>query len=200
MKLLKKEQQELYENAKICYICIEKFENKYLKDKKYRKVTDYCHSTGGYRAAGYSICNLIYSAPKKIPIVFHNGSNYHYHFIIKKLAEELKKQYTYLGENTEKYITFSVPIEKEVTRIDKNGKRITKNVSYILQFVDSARFMANSLSNLINNLSEGIHRINCKYGHDDKKCETCRIKYKYCNFFLEYANFKDNLIEYKYLC
>ena len=37
-KLLTKEQQESYENAKICYICKEKFENKYLKDKKYRKV------------------------------------------------------------------------------------------------------------------------------------------------------------------
>ena len=32
MKLLIKEQQESYENAKICYICQEKFENKYLKD------------------------------------------------------------------------------------------------------------------------------------------------------------------------
>ena len=28
MKLLKKEQQESYENAKMCYICKEKFENK----------------------------------------------------------------------------------------------------------------------------------------------------------------------------
>ena len=33
-KLLTKEQEELYENAKVCYICKEKFENKYLKDKK----------------------------------------------------------------------------------------------------------------------------------------------------------------------
>ena len=33
MKLLTNEQQESYENAKICYICKEKFENKYLKDK-----------------------------------------------------------------------------------------------------------------------------------------------------------------------
>ena len=41
--------------------------------------------------------------------------------------------------------------------------------------------------------------IKCKYGHDDKKCETCRIKYKYCNCFLEYTNFKDDLIEYKCL-
>ena len=41
MKLLPKDQQESYKNAKICYICKEKFENKYLKDKKYRKVRDH---------------------------------------------------------------------------------------------------------------------------------------------------------------
>ena len=55
MKLLTKEQQESYENAKICYICKEKFENKYLKDKKYRKVRDHCHYTEEYRGATTSI-------------------------------------------------------------------------------------------------------------------------------------------------
>ena len=53
--------------------------------------------------------------------------------------------------------------------------------------------MATSLSNLVNNLSERIHKIKCKFGHNDIKCETCGIKYKYCNCFLEYANFKDDL-------
>ena len=33
-----------------------------------------------------------------------------------------------------------------------------------------------------------------------KKCETCGIKYKFCDYFLENTNFKDNLIEYKCLC
>ena len=45
MKLLTKEQQKSYENGKICYICNEKFENIYLKDKKYRKVRDLWHCT-----------------------------------------------------------------------------------------------------------------------------------------------------------
>ena len=57
--------------------------------------------------------------------------------------------------------------------------------------------MGNLFSNLVNNLSKGIHRIKCKYGHDDKKCETCGIKYKYCDCFLECIDFKDELIEYK---
>ena len=37
--------------------------------------------------------------------------------------------------------------------------------------------MASLLSNFVNNLSEGIHKIKCKYRNDDKKCETCIIKY-----------------------
>ena len=64
MKLLTKEQQESYENTKICCICKEKFENKYLKDKKYRKVTDHFYNTGEYRGAAHSICNLKFSVPK----------------------------------------------------------------------------------------------------------------------------------------
>ena len=43
-------------------------------------------------------------------------------------------------------------------------------------------------------------KIKCKYGHDDKKCETCRIKYKGCECCLEYTIVKNNLIEYKCLC
>ena len=79
-------------------------------------------------------------------------------------------------------------------------KKLQKITSYILQFNDSARFMASSLSNPINNLSEGIHKVKCKFGHNNKKCETCRIKFKCCDFFVEYTNFKDDLIEYKCLC
>ena len=93
MKLLTKKQQESYENAKICFICKKKIENKYWKDK-YRKVRDHCHYVGEYRVAAHSICNLKYSVPKKIPIVFRNGSNYDYYFIIKKLTEEFKNQFT----------------------------------------------------------------------------------------------------------
>ena len=79
IKLLTKEQQESYENAKICYICKKKIENKYLKDKKYGKVRGNCHYTGEYREAPHSIYNLKYSVLKKIPIVFHNGSNFSFY-------------------------------------------------------------------------------------------------------------------------
>ena len=79
-------------------------------------------------------------------------------------------------------------------RNDRNGEEITKNISYILQFVYSARFTASTLSNLVNNLSVGIHRIKCKNKHDDKKCKTCGIKYKYCDYFLNTQMLKINLI------
>ena len=57
--------------------------------------------------------------------------------------------------------------------------------------------MESSLSNLVYKLFKGIHKIKCKYGHDNKKRGTCEIKYKFCNCFLECTNFKDVLIEYK---
>ena len=75
----------------------------------------------------HSICNLNYGVPEKILVVFHNGSNYDYHFIVKEGAEDAGK-----------YITFTVSIETKVTRIDKNGSEITNHMSYILQFIDGA--------------------------------------------------------------
>ena len=38
--------------------------------------------------------------PKKVPIAFHNGSTYDYHFIIKELAKEFEGLFEYLAENT----------------------------------------------------------------------------------------------------
>ena len=126
-----------YEKLKVCHIC-EKKSFVMIKVKKVnitfiRKVRDHCHYTGNFIAAAHNICNLRYNTPKKIPIVFHNGSTYDYHFIIKKLAEEFKSYFECLGENIEKYITFSGPLKKE----NNNGEIIT----YKLKFVDSYRFM-----------------------------------------------------------
>ena len=83
---------------------------------QYYKVKDHCHYTGEYRGAAHDICNLKYKIPKEIPAVFHNGSTYDYHLIIKELAEEFEGEFECLGENTEKYITFSVPIKKEIRK------------------------------------------------------------------------------------
>ena len=101
-----------------------------------------------------------YKIPKEIPVVFHNGSTYDYHFIIKELVKEFEGNFECLGENTEKYITFSAPIKKKIE--NKNFE-----VTYKIKFIDSYRFMPMPLSKLIDSLSEGLHNNKCA------DCESC---------------------------
>ena len=89
---------------------------------------------------------------REIPVVLHNGSNYNYHLIIKELAEKFKGNIDCLGENTEKYLTFSIPLKKEIK--DK------KLVTYKLRFIDSSRFMSTLLASLVDNLSK-VGNTNC---------------------------------------
>ena len=138
------------------YICKKGFSTN-DNNNKYHKVKDHCHYTGKYRAAAHNICSLRYKVIKEIPVVFHNGSTYDYHFIVKELAEECEGEFECLGENTEKYITFSVPIKKEITKIDKDGNYKITKISYKIKLIDSFRFMSSSLSSLVDNLSEGLH-------------------------------------------
>ena len=97
------------------------------------------------RDAAHSKCNLNYKIVKEIPVLFHNGSVYDYHFIIKHLAREFEGNFECLGENTEKYISFTVRFKKVIN--DKESK-------YKIRISDSYRFMQDSLSNLVHNLSE----------------------------------------------
>ena len=62
-------------------------------DKNDKKVREHCHYTGKYRGAEHSICNSRFNMLKKIPVVFHNGSNYTYHFIINRLTNEFQGQF-----------------------------------------------------------------------------------------------------------
>ena len=150
MMPLTTEEKIHYNKQKICYICKKEFNN----DKKNYKVRDHCHYTGKYRGAAHNICNLRYRVPKEIPIVFYNGSTYDYHFIIKELVQECKGDFECLGENTEKYITFSVPLKNEIENKDIE-------ITYKIRFIDSYRFMSSSLSKLVDNLYEGIHNNKC---------------------------------------
>ena len=93
--------------------------------------------TDKYGDPVHSICNLKFSVPNEIPTVFHNVSNYDYHFIIKELANEFEGRFECLGENTEKYKTFSVPIEKEGTEINKDGNESVITISCKIKFIDS---------------------------------------------------------------
>ena len=126
----------IYETQDECHICkrhfcYDKYDEK--KFKVYRKYRNHCQYTGKFRRAAHSICNLNYKIPKEIPVKIHNGSTYDYHFINKELAKDFQGEFECLGENTEKYVTFSIPIKKE----HGNGKTIT----YKIKFIDSCRFM-----------------------------------------------------------
>ena len=83
-------------------------------------------------------------------------------------------------ENTEKYKMFSVPVEKEIRKVDKDSKEDIIIISY-KKIINSARFMASSLSNIVDNLPEWIQK----------------IQWKDCDCFFEYERVKGNLIKYK---
>ena len=147
------EEYKSYHQQKVCHVCKKEFSTD-NNDKKYYKVRDHCHYAGKCRDAAHNICNLRCKASKEeIPVVFHNGSKYEFSLIIKELAEEFKEQFECLGENTEKYMAFLLPINKEIN----NKKTITDKI----KFIDGIRFMSSSLSNLVANLSEGLHNNKC---------------------------------------
>ena len=105
----------------------------------------------------------------------------HIHFIIRELEEEFEGEFECLGENTEKYTTFSVPIKKEITKIDKSSNDKIMKISYKIKLVDSFRFMSSSLSNFVDNLSVGLHSGKCT------DCKSC----------LDYMITKDDKLIYR---
>ena len=174
-------ENKFYKKQEKCHICQKEFcydKNEKKKFKIYQKVRDHCHYTGKFRGAAHSICNLRYKVPQENTIKIHNGSTYDYHFLIKELAEEFKGEFECLGENTEKYISFSVPIKKE----HDNDKTIT----YKIKFIDSCRFMQSKLSDLVDNLSE----IN------NKDCKTC-MERKNIKSECDFIGFKNSRLNYR---
>ena len=157
MILLTTEEKIYHNKQEICYICKKEFDT---SDKKNYKVRDHCHYSGKYKGAAHNIRNLRYKIPKEIFAVFHNVFTYDYHFIIKELVKEFDGNFECLGENTEKYITFSVPIKKKIKNKDIE-------ITYKIKLIDSYRFMAMLLSKLIDNLSEGTHNNKCA------DCKSC---------------------------
>ena len=83
--------------------------------------------TGKFRRAAHSKCNLNYKVQKEIPIIIHNASC-DTHFIINQLAMEFKGELNCIGDNMEKYITFSVSIKKECD----NNKTIATNLNLLI--------------------------------------------------------------------
>ena len=172
------------------YICKEKFcidkNDKNCINK--RKVRDNCHYTGKFRGAAHNICNLNYSVQQKILIIIHNAT-YDTHFTLNQLAIEFEGELNCIGDNMEKYITFSLPIKKEINNYDGEKKIMT----YKLKFTDSFRFMSDSLSNLVDNTSGIYNSIDCKSCIEKIKInsESCFVRLKNNRFIYECKECKE---------
>ena len=102
-----------------------------------------------FRGAAHSKCNLNYKL--EIPIIIHNAS-YGTHFMLHQLAIEFKGELNCIGDNMEKYITFSAPIKEECNNKNNNNNNNNNNnktITYKLKFIDSFRFMPFHYQNLL---------------------------------------------------
>lgn len=160
MKELTKEEQQNFNDARICHICEKEFENS-VHDVRVR---DHDHRTGLYRGAAHILCNVNYKEPRFIPIIFHNLSSYDAHLFVKSLALE-KEEVDVIAQNKEKYISFSKRIHVGDT-IDLNGK--LRKVFYKLRFLDSFRFMSSSLLKLASYLEDDQCKEIRRYFSDEK--------------------------------
>ena len=110
MQNLSNEEQITRDNAEYYRICKKVFGTK----KNQVKVRDHDHYTGKYRGPAHLICNLRYSTHIGIPVFFHNGTNYDFNLIITELAKGFRSEMRCIRLNTNKYISFSIPIKKEI--------------------------------------------------------------------------------------
>lgn len=128
-----------FDEATHCFICKKLF----YPDEV--RVRDHCHFTGNFRGAAHSNCNLNYKETNTVPVVFHN-LNYDSHFIIEKIANYSDTPINIIPVNSENYISFTKKIS--ILKFDEESKKkYTSTISF--RFIDSFRFMANSLSDLV---------------------------------------------------
>ena len=135
--ILSKQQEEEFQEASICYIC----ENEFTFSNKIQvKIREHNHFTGVYRGAACQSCNTKEGKSSKlIPVFFHNGSNYDFHFIIEELKkyEDEYNKVTTLSKSSEDYISIEY------------GSNYQK-----LRFLDSYRFLSKGLSDVAKSLKE----------------------------------------------
>ena len=107
MKPLTHEQWRKLSRTTKCHICLKEFKYDDIK------VRDHCHYTGQYRGPAHRSCNLRYTIPNYIPIVFHNLSGYDAHLFIRELVKKFNTgKIGVITENKEKYISFNVDINR----------------------------------------------------------------------------------------
>ncbi|VDI15968.1 Hypothetical predicted protein [Mytilus galloprovincialis] len=131
--ILNNHEEDEFQEATGCYICGEEF-------KESEKVREHNHLSGKYRGAACQSCNTKEGkATKLIPVFFHNGSNYDFHFLIEELMkyEDEYNKVKLLSKNSENYISIDY------------GSNYKK-----LRFLDSYRFMLKGLSDIAKSMDE----------------------------------------------
>ncbi|CAC5359077.1 unnamed protein product [Mytilus coruscus] len=138
--ILNKYEEDEFQEATECYICGKEFEEN-------NKVREHDHLSGKYRGAACQSCNTKEGkSTKLIPVFFHNGSNYDFHFLIEELMKKEDKynKVKLLSKNSENYISIDY------------GSYYEK-----LRFLDSYRFMLKGLSD--------VAKINGRFSYFRKK-------------------------------
>lgn len=148
MKDLTVEETRRHQNEDSCIFCGDKFQ-----PFEYR-VRDHCHLTSEYRGPAHNSCNLRSRIPNFIPILMHNLSGYDSHLFFSSL-KEIEGDIKVIALNKEKYISISKKI-----LVDNRF-----NTYFEMRFLDSYRFLNESIDSLSKNL-----------GVDDFKLTTSHFR------------------------
>ena len=168
--IMKQNDKEGFENNTICRFC--------YKEIISEKVRDHCHLTGNYRGPAHNVCNINVKQKnsKFIPFAFHNFSNYDCHMFLKRLVDLKKDKVSFriIPKTNEEYIAV------------KNG---------CIRFIDSYRFLSESLDKLVKNLDEDDFKILKKEFPDKWHYLNKNLAYPYDNFnsIDDYKKPADNL-------
>lgn len=117
----------------ICHICGKNLDLE-------NRIRDHCHFSGNYRGPAHHVCNLHFKKPNFFPVFFHNFSGYDCHLLFKAL-NYTSGNINIIPLNKEKYISLS-----------KTIFLIEEGASFSIRFLDSFRFMDESLDSLFTNL------------------------------------------------
>lgn len=148
------EQKHEHEIAEFCHICQKPF----YEDET--KVFDHSHITGEYRGPAHNACNLNYKESKIVPVVFHN-LQYDLHFLIEKIAASCSGSVDIIPINREKYISFTKKYTKKDLNVynSEDDEDEKDGVAIKLRFIDSYRFMSDSLAKLASYLPSNEFQI-----------------------------------------
>ena len=184
--IISSDELKQFDEATKCWICNEKFDD--TDDTDDEKVKDHCHYTGRFRGAAHNSCNLKYKKPKFIPVVFHNLSGYDSHLFIKNLGFT-EGNIDCIPNNEEKYISFTKnTVVGSYT--DKKGK--DKSIKHKIRFIDSFKFMSDSLESLVNNLPDDGFNILERFYNGEKLSLVKRKGFYPYEYMNSLERFKEN--------